>query len=177
MNNDKEGRDHKSFNLLIIEDSDLDAAVIRDIITTAIPNSSIVRVDNGEDGYRCIRKQGMYKAMPNFDLVFLDLNMPFMGGLELLSLLNKEGLSNNTTPPIAVITSSYSDADAYECTKKGAISYIIKTPDIEEFCSTLETYCRNMSAGVTSMISRQIHWNKDPQVQAQLIKLKDRRDL
>jgi len=62
------------------------------------------------------------------DLVILDLNLPEMDGLSVLSELRKE----NCTARVIVITAYGSEKIAVEAMKRGAYDYIAKPYDIEE---------------------------------------------
>ncbi len=62
------------------------------------------------------------------DLVFLDINMPEMNGLEVLEKVRDVGC-----PPLVVVITAYgSEKIAVEAMKKGAYDYIAKPFDIEE---------------------------------------------
>ncbi|MGH7826547.1 MAG: sigma-54-dependent transcriptional regulator [Candidatus Binatia bacterium] len=77
---------------------------------------------NGEQALTAIRKD-----MP--DLVLLDLEMPQMGGIEVLRRLRKEGIH----VPIIVITAHGSIETAVEAMKEGAYDFITKPVDANHF--------------------------------------------
>ncbi|MGE5305322.1 MAG: sigma-54-dependent transcriptional regulator [Alphaproteobacteria bacterium] len=77
---------------------------------------------NGEQALDAIRKD-----LP--DLVLLDLQMPRMGGIELLRVLRKEGLN----VPTIVITAHGSIETAVEAMKEGAHDFITKPVDANHF--------------------------------------------
>lgn len=62
------------------------------------------------------------------DLVILDINLPEMDGLSVLSELRKQNLS----PRVIVITAYGSEKIAVEAMKRGAYDYVAKPYDIEE---------------------------------------------
>jgi DNA-binding NtrC family response regulator len=62
------------------------------------------------------------------DLVILDVNLPEMDGLSVLSELKRE----NSMPPVIVITAYGSEKIAVEAMKRGAYDYVSKPYDIEE---------------------------------------------
>jgi DNA-binding NtrC family response regulator len=59
------------------------------------------------------------------DLVLLDLNFGEHSGIEVLSLLNREGCA----PPVVILTAYGSIPTAIEATKLGAYDYLNKPPD------------------------------------------------
>ncbi len=84
--------------------------------------SDVTTAGNGEQALSAIRKD-----LP--DLVLLDLEMPEMGGLEVLRRLRKEGIH----VPIVVITAHGSIETAVEAMKEGAYDFITKPVDANHF--------------------------------------------
>ena len=82
----------------------------------------VVTAGNGEQGLSSIRKD-----VP--DLVLLDLQMPKMGGMEVLRALRKEGID----VPTIVITAHGSIETAVEAMKEGAYDFITKPIDASHF--------------------------------------------
>ena len=77
---------------------------------------------NGEQALTSIRKD-----VP--DLLLLDLQMPRMGGLEVLRALRKDGIN----VPVIVITAHGSIETAVEAMKEGAYDFITKPLDANHF--------------------------------------------
>ena len=77
---------------------------------------------NGEQALSAIRKD-----LP--DLVLLDLQMPKMGGIEVLRALRKEEIN----VPVIVITAHGSIETAVEAMKEGAYDFITKPVDANHF--------------------------------------------
>ncbi|HXV82902.1 MAG TPA: sigma-54 dependent transcriptional regulator, partial [Candidatus Binatia bacterium] len=82
----------------------------------------VATAGNGEQGLAAIRKD-----LP--DLVLLDLQMPKMGGIEVLRALRKEGIA----VPTVVITAHGSIETAVEAMKEGAYDFITKPLDAAHF--------------------------------------------
>jgi two-component system nitrogen regulation response regulator GlnG len=64
----------------------------------------------------------------HFDLALVDIKMPGLDGLALLSKVREAGL----TTPIVIITAQNTMANAIEAMKRGAYDYVTKPFDIEE---------------------------------------------
>jgi two-component system response regulator len=64
-------------------------------------------------------------------LVLLDLNLPKVGGIEVLDRLRSD--ASTALFPIVVLTSSDEDSDIREAYKRGVNSYIRKPIDFERF--------------------------------------------
>lgn len=76
----------------------------------------LCQVDNGNQAVEEIKKN-------HFDLIITDLNMPSIGGMELINILRKK-LNNNT--PIIVLTSSNIEEIELKSFKMGASEFISK---------------------------------------------------
>jgi len=82
----------------------------------------VATAGNGEQALNAIRRD-----LP--DLVLLDLQMPRMGGMEVLRTLRKEGID----VPTIVITAHGSIETAVEAMKEGAYDFIAKPIDANHF--------------------------------------------
>ena len=77
---------------------------------------SVVQVENGVEAVEEIRKS-------KFDLIITDLNMPYMGGLEIINVVRNE-LKLDT--PIIVLTSSGVEKVELESFNIGANEFVAK---------------------------------------------------
>nr|WP_255710126.1 response regulator [Pontibacter harenae] len=82
--------------VLLVEDDEVtnfvNKAVLQDHAT------QIVTAENGEDALSLIRKTP-------FKLVLLDLEMPYMGGVDFLKALSEVQESTGLVPPVVVVVS------------------------------------------------------------------------
>ena len=80
-------------------------------------------------------KQALETALKQeFDLIFMDMQMPVMGGLESIKLLRQAGYSN----PIVALTANTSQADKDACIEAGADGFISKPIDFEKFYGVID---------------------------------------
>lgn len=94
----------------------------------------IATAGNGREGFLMARE-----LQP--EVVLLDMRMPEMSGLEVLSGLRAVGFRN----PIVMLTTSNEEQDLVECLRNGASGYLLK--DMEP--SELVTALREIVAGKT----------------------------
>lgn len=94
----------------------------------------IATAGNGREGFLMARE-----LQP--DVVLLDMRMPEMSGLEVLSGLRAVGFRS----PIVMLTTSNEEQDLVECLRNGASGYLLK--DMEP--SELVTALREIVAGKT----------------------------
>ena len=104
--------------ILIIDDEPNVRLMFRTALESA--GHEVVESEGGEQGLRRLRQSPA-------DLVLLDLQMPTMGGMEVLRRLR----SDENLVPVVIITAYGSVPDAVEAMKLGAIDFLAKpiTPD------------------------------------------------
>jgi len=102
--------------ILIVEDS----PTMRQLLVFALKrmkNVDIVEAQDGMDGLRKVTSD-------HFDLAFVDINMPVMDGLKLISLIR--GDSTLEDMPICVITTEVAQEDRERALGLGANEYLTK---------------------------------------------------
>jgi two-component system, chemotaxis family, response regulator Rcp1 len=78
-----------------------------------------------------LRREGSYIGAIRPDLILLDLNMPRMGGAEVLGRL--KGDDNLKTIPIVILTTSDSEGDIVKSYRLSANCYLCKPVELEQF--------------------------------------------
>ena len=102
-----------SIRTLLVDDEPIARAVLREELEVAAPEIAIVgEAENGEQAIRQINNL-------HPDLVFLDLQMPGMNGLEVVRSLEGPNL------PCVVIVTAY-DQYAIRAFEAGAVDYLLK---------------------------------------------------
>ena len=104
--------------LLLVEDDKLMAQFIIQTVYEFNPSIDIHHSVNGEDALAELRER-------YFPLILLDLQMPLMGGLEVLQIAKGE---ENYYSPFIVISSSRLDTDIERAYMLGAAAYLCKIP-------------------------------------------------
>jgi CheY-like chemotaxis protein len=76
-----------------------------------------------------------------YDMIFMDIQMPVMGGMEATgNILNYERQSNQTHTPIVALTANALAGDREKYIGAGMDSYLSKPIQIEELNMLLEEY-------------------------------------
>jgi two-component system, response regulator len=126
--------DESIINILLVEDNPDDVELtIRALKKHNIANNLYV-VNDGEEALDFVFARGSYsdRNFLNFPkVIFLDLKLPKVGGLEVLKVLK----SNDETKsiPIVVMTTSQEERDVIESYKLGVNSFITKPINFEKF--------------------------------------------
>lgn len=116
--------------VLIVEDNPGDVELAKAALhETSLPLELHV-ASNGEEAMRFMRQEDDYADAPPPDLVLLDLNMPKMGGLEVLDEMKADEELRLT--PVVVFTSSAAREDIERAYDRYANCYITKPSDLDE---------------------------------------------
>jgi two-component system, chemotaxis family, chemotaxis protein CheY len=109
--------------VLLIDDS----TTMRKIQRRALGALGIEDIDEAANGREGVEK--LKEMAYAYNLVMLDMNMPEMGGLEVLKEVRSDPASNNI--PIVMCTSVADKEQVMEAIKSGASNYVVKpfTPD------------------------------------------------
>jgi two-component system, chemotaxis family, chemotaxis protein CheY len=112
---------------LVVDDSKLHHQMYKVVFSRGVLAGSIVHFGtNGREGYKLLA------AHPELTLVFLDLNMPEMNGLELLERRRAEQLHLHI--PIVLVTTESTPEDEARGRAAGAWDYLrkpFKPSDVE----------------------------------------------
>lgn len=121
----------RSAQVLLVEDNDDDFELTRIAFASVGHPVLLHRVRNGEECLAFLRGQGVYANLPSPDLVLLDLNMPRLGGAEVLAQVAADELLRHF--PIVVLTTSSADEDVWRTYRLRCSSYILKPLDFDQF--------------------------------------------
>ena len=107
-------------------------------------------VPDGAAAIAYLRREGKYADAPRPELILLDLNLPKMGGREVLAQIKAD--DSLKMIPTIILTTSDAPEDVQECHKLQASSYLRKPVGFEkydELVRSINTYwlksatCRN----------------------------------
>ncbi len=112
-----------SYTFLVTDDSSTTRAIIKRTIT--LSGVSVGQILEASDGLQALNKLRADKV----DLLFLDLNMPNMNGLELITEMRVD--SRMARIPICVVSSEATDSRREQLSELGVQGYIKKpfTPE------------------------------------------------
>jgi len=125
--------------VLIIEDHPPDVYLLREAFRRSGISVDLVHIDNGSAAQVYLSSCGP-DELP--DLIFLDLNLPKLRGMELLRLIREGPELKNV--PVAVLTSSDSNKDREDAYQRGANLFITKPAAHAEFFSVIAGAVRQL---------------------------------
>lgn len=123
--------------ILLVEDSDDDLAfALRALQHVGLQESAAV-VRNGRDALDYLSCSGVFsdRNPVNPSIVFLDLKLPFVDGLEVLQHIRTALALKHV--PVAVMSSSCLEADVLRAYAQGANCFIVKPVDFGEYTQAI----------------------------------------
>ncbi len=116
--------------ILLIDDNEDFAITLSEGITPR--GHQFLFSSNGRQGLRMIREE-------NFDVILMDVGMPYFSGLDIINELIKDGTINSYN--IVVFTgTAMKDLELAQLVKKGIKGYIRKPVSIEDLMSELDRF-------------------------------------
>ena len=124
-----------ALNVLLIEDDPGDVLMVREVFEDHGWASQLAVVGDGIDAVEYVRRAGAYAAVQRPDLVLLDLNLPRMGGREVLQLLKAD--PDLGSIPVIVLTTSAAEEDIIRSYANHANAYVTKPMDWAAFTDAI----------------------------------------
>lgn len=130
----------KKLKILLIEDDQIEIIKLKRAIVKLGMDHDLLEAQNGEDALEILNTD---ESLP--DIIFLDLNMPKINGLEFLKILKSD--SRLKYLPTIILTTSNNRKDVLACYEVGIAGYILKPLKYEDYVNkidkTLSYWCEN----------------------------------
>jgi CheY-like chemotaxis protein len=126
--------------LLFIEDDEDDIYVMQNALERVGIHETMHFVRHGKEAVEYLQSctvPGSHSPTSLPKMIFLDLNMPLMNGLEFLGWRSQQPALQ--TIPVVVLTSSESRQDIIDAYRLGANAYLVKPMSVTEFSSLLKS--------------------------------------
>lgn len=133
--------------MLVVEDNPADVVFLNEAIETTGTAATVHVVSDGEDALRFLRREGPYAETPRPDLVVLDLNLPLKNGRDVLAGMMGDPILR--TIPVAILSTSSSEAQICESYTSGRCLYFVKTDELgllQEIVKQIATYAKTVQS-------------------------------
>ena len=119
--------------ILLVEDNANDVELTVGVLKASGVAADVDVVNDGEEALNYLYRRGSFETRPeaNPSLIILDLKMPKLGGVEILSEIKRDDLFKCL--PVVMLTSSGEIQDLRICYRLGANGYVVKPVDAKEF--------------------------------------------
>lgn len=124
--------------ILLVEDNPQDEMLILRVLRRANVTNQIDVVRDGQQALDYLLREGEFSGRPGSDppaAVLLDLNLPRVGGLEVLKRLRADPRTRFV--PVVILTSSDEERDRLKSYENGANSFVRKPLDFGDFAETV----------------------------------------
>ncbi|MGZ8376214.1 MAG: response regulator [Gemmatirosa sp.] len=124
----------RALELLLVEDNPGDVELVREALRE-LPPLRLSVVHDGVDALAFLRAQGPHAGAPRPDLVLLDLNLPKLDGLGVLSEAKGDDALRDI--PIVMLTSSRAASDVRRAYALHVNCYVAKPVDLDHYFATV----------------------------------------
>ncbi|WP_348541508.1 ATP-binding protein [Vibrio zhanjiangensis] len=114
------GNERRKVSAMLVEDIRMNQIVAEKMLSTL--SAETTTVSNGQECLDMLRQQ-------TFDIIFMDIQMPVMDGLEALRRIKSEGLAPNT--PVIALTANTFDSDVEHYLQQGFSNVLSKPFKLE----------------------------------------------
>jgi len=122
----------KPVHILLVEDNEGDIILTREALKEGKIKNEISVARDGEEALTFLKEASL---LP--DLVLLDINLPRMNGLELLTIIKQD--DDLKKIPVIMLTTSVSEKDIFESYTNYANCFISKPVNLPQFMDVVKT--------------------------------------
>lgn len=124
--------------ILLVEDNYKDAELTLAALAANNLANEVVSVRDGVEALDYLRGEGRFAGRPDGNplVVFLDLKMPKLDGLEVLRRMKSD--EKLRVIPVVMLTSSREENDLVTSYRLGANAYVVKPVDFQQFVQAVK---------------------------------------
>ena len=127
--------EQEAITILLVDDDSDCRMLVRDAINDSKVRNRVYEVRNAEEAWQFLTRQSPYANVPRPGLVYLDIEMPGMGGLALLDRIKSEPSLRGIT--VVMMTGVSDETQMRAAAASGANSYTIKPANAGQFLKTV----------------------------------------
>lgn len=124
--------------ILLVEDHPNDLELTLIALKRARVANEVVVARDGVEALDWLLCRGLYAQRPQKHpaLVLLDLKLPRLDGLEVLSIIKNEPLLKHV--PVVMLTTSREESDLVRSYDRGVNAFVVKPVDLDEFFMAIQ---------------------------------------
>ncbi|MBN1410772.1 MAG: response regulator [Spirochaetales bacterium] len=123
--------DGTPIEILLVEDNPGDVRLTLEALKESKVHNNISVVKDGEEALAFLRQQDRFANSPRPDIVLLDLNLPKLNGVEVLTEIKSD--PNLKRIPVVILTTSKDEEDILKTYNYHANCYVTKPVDFDKF--------------------------------------------
>ncbi|HEY7087823.1 MAG TPA: response regulator [Tepidisphaeraceae bacterium] len=125
----------KPITILLVDDDADCRMLVRDAIAECKVSNEVFEVGSGEEAIAFLSRQGKYAHAPRPGLIYLDIEMPGIDGLETLRRIRQHRQLQDI--PVVMMTGVVGENEMKLAAKHGANSYTVKPASAEQLLRTV----------------------------------------
>jgi len=124
--------------ILLVEDDLNDVELTLESLKEYNLANEVIVARDGEEALDYIYRRSTFAQTPGGHpvVIFLDIKMPRMNGLEVLRIIKND--SDLRMIPVVMVTSSQEEPDLKEAYELGANAYVVKPVDVQQFMKAIK---------------------------------------
>ena len=134
-NNDTSDAAEQPITILLVDDDPDCRMLVRDAIAVSKVRNSVFEVGTAEEGLQFLKREAGYSNAPRPGLIYLDIEMPGINGIELLKKIKSDPELRHIT--VVMMTGVSDEEQLRSAAAAGANSYTIKPMNAEKFLQTV----------------------------------------
>jgi len=127
----------KPIEILLVDDDPDWAERTMNTLHKGRVSNRVQWVEGGEEALAVLRKEGAHADAPRPDLILLDLEMPRMGGMEVLAEIKRH--PDWKRIPVIIMTSSSAEKDVLAAYDRHANCFITKPVSMKQFLEAIHS--------------------------------------
>ena len=128
----------RQLNILLVEDNDDHAELIRLSLLKKGVCARFNRADDGDQALELLRRQRALPPDDRSELILLDINLPGKSGFDVLQEIKRDPQLRAT--PVVVLTTSDAQRDRALAYQAHANSYLVKPVEYDRFLALMEDF-------------------------------------
>lgn len=127
----------RSAEILVVDDNPGDVRLTVEALKGGVTRSRLHTARDGAEAIAFLRRTGGYGDAPRPDLILLDLDMPRVGGLQVLAEIRADAALKDI--PVIILTGSQEMEDVVRTYNLNANCYVTKPIDLEQFTGMVKS--------------------------------------
>lgn len=125
--------------ILCVDDDPITLMLCKMVINKASFSNEIITAQNGEDALNYFKTINTNPDTKKPQLIFLDLNMPIMGGWEFLDAFSSTEYSDHNTTKVIILSSTIDPEDLKKAKKYSMVLDFLSKPISKEMLEYIKT--------------------------------------
>jgi signal transduction histidine kinase/CheY-like chemotaxis protein len=121
----------RPWRFLIVDDVAMNRLLLRQILTLECPQASMVEAADGQQALQAMSES-------SFDLVFMDMIMPHMDGIETCQHIRSSSEPKTVATPVLGLSANVNSVDREKFMKAGASDFLLKPYDRQVLVKVIE---------------------------------------